>query len=187
MSQAIAPPTVTWRVPGSTGTHSPNGQRRLHQLVQADAGVDVDQPGVGADRVDAVQRRHVDHQAAAVLGVVAVGAAQPACDHAPSVRAAASATRATALAITSGSGVESTWATDGAVRPKPVSRVVVVGTSLLNIVKEGTACDAVGSANAEDHRSLHDEVDHRRGALRDHERDGYRPRRGSAKAQGTGG
>ena len=25
MSQAIAPPTVTWRVPGSTGTHSPNG------------------------------------------------------------------------------------------------------------------------------------------------------------------
>ena len=25
MSQAIAPPTVTCRVPGSTGTHSPNG------------------------------------------------------------------------------------------------------------------------------------------------------------------
>src|SRR6201995_744939 len=50
-----------------------------------------------------------------------------------------SATRATALAISSGSRVESTWATDGAVRPKPISRVVVVGMSVLNIVKEGTA------------------------------------------------
>lgn len=26
MSQAIAPPMVTWRVPGSTGTHRPNGK-----------------------------------------------------------------------------------------------------------------------------------------------------------------
>ena len=25
MSQAMAPPTVTWRVPGSTGTHKPSG------------------------------------------------------------------------------------------------------------------------------------------------------------------
>jgi hypothetical protein len=41
--------------------------------------------------------------------------------------------------MTSGSRVESTWATDGAVRPKPISRVVVVGTPVLNIVKEGTA------------------------------------------------
>src|ERR1700739_3517970 len=33
----------------------------------------------------------------------------------------------------------------------------------------------LGSPDAEDYRSLHDEVDHRRGALSDHERHGYRP------------
>ena len=85
-----------------------------------------------------------------------------------------SATWATALAITSGSRVESTCATDGAVRPKPISRVVVVGMSVVNIVKEATAWRS-GSADPEDHGSLHNEVDHRGGALRDHERDRYRP------------
>ena len=65
----------------------PERQRRLHQLVEVHPGVDVGQPGVGADRVDGVQRGHVDHQAAAVLRVVAVGAAQPARDNAPSAAA----------------------------------------------------------------------------------------------------
>src|SRR5271157_4602994 len=100
----------------------------------------------------------------------------------PCRRPRASATRATALAITSGSGVRSTSATDGAVRPHPASRVgfgrsaveAAVEESVLNIVKEGTAW-RLGSADAEDNGSLHDEVDHRRGALRDHECDGYRP------------
>src|ERR1700735_5652393 len=42
-------------------------------------------------------------------------------------RLPASATQATASAITSGSVVESTCATDGAVRLHPVSRLVAVG------------------------------------------------------------
>ncbi len=71
----------------------PERQRRLHQLVQADAGVDIDQPGVGADRVDAVQLGHVDHQAAAILRVVAVGTAQPACDNASTSRVSHSGDR----------------------------------------------------------------------------------------------
>ena len=60
----------------------PERQRRLHQRVEADAGVEVDQAGVAVDGVDPVQRGHVDDQAAAVLRVVAVGAAQSAGDHA---------------------------------------------------------------------------------------------------------
>src|ERR1700721_3095805 len=88
-------------------------------------------------------------------------------------RPPASAARATALAIPSGSGVESTCATDGAVRLQPVSCFGVPG-SVLDIVKEGTACP-VGSADAEDNGSLHDEVDDRRDALGDHERDRDRP------------
>src|SRR5271166_2547892 len=86
----------------------------------------------------------------------------------------ASATCATALAIASGSGVRSTCATEGAVRPHPVSRVAVVETPALNIVKEGTAWP-LGSADPEDHGSLHDEIDNRGGALRDHERNRYGP------------
>src|ERR1700722_14687971 len=89
-------------------------------------------------------------------------------------RPPASAARATALAITSGSGLESTCATDGAVRLQPVSCFGVAPGSVLNIVKEGTACPH-RSADAEDNGSLHDEVDDRRGALRDDECDGHRP------------
>src|SRR5271163_3028190 len=51
-------------------------------------------------------------------------------------RPPASAAQATALAITSGSGVQSTWATDGAVRLHPVSRFVVVG-NVENISERG--------------------------------------------------
>ena len=116
----------------------PERQRRLHQLIEADAGVDVGQAGVGVDRVDPVQRASCRSPGRRRSGRCrrrsgpARGRSRPGPP--------ASATWATALAITSGSGVDSTCATDGAVRPKPVSRVGVVGISLLNIVKEGTAC-----------------------------------------------
>jgi hypothetical protein len=55
-------------------------------------------------------------------------------------RLPASAAKATALAITSGSGLESTCATDGAVRLQPVSRFVVVGNpeNFENIDKKAT-------------------------------------------------
>src|ERR1700730_10195209 len=85
-----------------------------------------------------------------------------------------SAARATAFAMTSGSVVESTCATVGAVRPHPVRRWAVVGRSVENIVTR-VPCRFGGSAQPEYHRALHDEVDHCRGALRYHGRDGYRP------------
>jgi hypothetical protein len=40
----------------------PERQRRPHERVQADARVDLDDPAVGIDAVDTVQRGHVDHQ-----------------------------------------------------------------------------------------------------------------------------
>ena len=51
-------------------------QRSPHQLVEADTAVDVDHAGGSVDGVDPVQQGHVDDQAAAVLGVIAVGTAQ---------------------------------------------------------------------------------------------------------------
>ena len=86
----------------------PERQRGPHQLVEVHAGVDVDEPGVGVHRVDLVQRGHVDDQAAAVLRVVAVGAAQPAGDHA--ARAAVGRLR-DRLGDHLGVGVDSTCAT----------------------------------------------------------------------------
>ena len=73
-------------LPGARQHRNPQTewQRRFHQLVEAHAGVHVCHAGVGVDRVDVVQRRHVDDQATAVLRVVAVRAAQAAGDHAPS-------------------------------------------------------------------------------------------------------
>ena len=55
-------------------------QGRSHQLIQADSAVDVDHACPGVDRVNPIQCGHVDDQSAAVLGVVAVGAAQSARD-----------------------------------------------------------------------------------------------------------
>src|ERR1700712_4492438 len=75
-----------------------------------------------------------------------------------------SAACATALAISSWSGVDSTLATDGAVRPQPVRRREVVG----NIVTR-VPCGSIGSLQAEDHHPLDDEVDHGRGSLGDDE------------------
>ena len=72
--------TADGDLPG-TGQHrhpQPERQRSLHQLVEADTGVHVGDGGVTRDGVDGVQRGHVDDDAAAVAGVVAVGAAEAA-------------------------------------------------------------------------------------------------------------
>ena len=68
MSQAMAPPTVTCRVPGQHRDPQSQRQPRLHQLVEVHPGVDVDGAVVGVDRVDAVQAAD-DDEAAAVLAL----------------------------------------------------------------------------------------------------------------------
>ena len=74
---------VTWRVPGSTGTHSPNGSAAFiswSRLTPASTSTSWVSALIEWMRFSA---RHVDHQPAAVLRVVAVGTAQPAGDDAP--------------------------------------------------------------------------------------------------------
>src|ERR1700712_5464591 len=74
---------------------------------------------------------------------------------------------ATASAMIPGSGVDSTRATVGAVRPQPISCLVVVSNIVTRVPP---------SLQLEDHRALHHEVDDGCGALRDDERDRYPPR-----------
>ena len=71
-------------LPGAGQHRHPQAERQCgpHQRVEVHAGVDVDEVAVAVDRVDLVQRGHVDDQPAAVLGVVAVGPAQPPGDDA---------------------------------------------------------------------------------------------------------
>ena len=72
-----APPTVTKRVPGDTGTKKPRGTRTCEQLVEADAGRHGRRP---RDRVqDGVVGVVVEtqHRAPAVLRGIAVGAPHP--------------------------------------------------------------------------------------------------------------
>ncbi len=128
-------------LPGA-GQHrhpQPERQRGAHQLVEVHAGVDVDERG----RPRSIEwiwfsGGHVDDEAAAVLGVVAVGAAQSAGD---ARRGRVLGVRVTASTMTSGSGVDSTRATDGAVRPQPVSRWW--SEIVLRHRDEGTATTAV--------------------------------------------
>src|SRR5699024_10250494 len=58
------------------------GQRGLHQLVEGDAAVDVDDGGLRVDGVDVLEGLHVHDEAAGVLRRVAVGAAHAAGDDA---------------------------------------------------------------------------------------------------------
>ena len=77
MSAAIAPPTVTCRVPGVDRHKQPQGQQEPHQLVQAGTGFDARQRRLGVNRQHTVTGGHVHHDPAAVLRGVAVAAAQP--------------------------------------------------------------------------------------------------------------
>ena len=106
---------------------------------------------------------------------------------------------ATALVITSGSGVDNTCATVGAVRPQPVRRCVVVGNIVTRVpcAGHGRLSRKIGaqdrrnprsvvlrllglrrccSAQPEDDGALHHEVDDRRRALCDDERHRDPPR-----------
>ncbi len=80
MSEPMAPPIVTWRVPGRTGTHRPERQSSLHQLIQIHTGVDVHQGGVAIDAMNAAECIHVDDQPTGILRRVAVRAAEAARD-----------------------------------------------------------------------------------------------------------
>ncbi|SIN19089.1 Uncharacterised protein [Mycobacteroides abscessus subsp. abscessus] len=86
----------------------PQAERQcgLHQLIQAYARVDVRDRGLGADRVHALQRRHVDDDAAAVARVVAVGAAQTARHDATSQMGGAVGARVGYLAHRLGNDVD---------------------------------------------------------------------------------
>ena len=90
---------------------------------------------VAVHRVNPVQRGHVDDEAAAVLRVITIGAPQPTGDH----TAAPVSTCDTALAITSGSGVDNTCATLGAVRAQPVSRWGVVSNIVTRVPPDASA------------------------------------------------
>ena len=94
ISHAIAPPMVTWRVPGSTGTHSPNGSAAFISWSRLTPPSTSTRSAVAGRMSGSVfSAGHVDHQAAAVLGVVAVGAAEAAGDHATAESARASPPR----------------------------------------------------------------------------------------------
>ena len=119
MSHAMAPPIVTWRVPGSTGTHSPNGSAafiRVSRLTPPSRSTRCVSPSMVWIRFSAVMSMTRPPPFWALSPYErpsprAITPRMPACD--------------TALAITSASGVDSTCATLGAVRPQPVSRRVV--------------------------------------------------------------
>src|SRR5258707_3074975 len=165
MSQAIAPPMVTWRVPGSTGTNSRNGNAAF----------------ISASRLTPASRSTMWVSASIewirLSGVMSMTSPPPFWALSPYERPSPRAitprpsTCDTALAIISGSGVDSTWATEGAVRAQPVSRFVLVSNILTRVPADGSC-----SAQPEYDRPLDDEVDHSRGALGDDERHRHTPR-----------
>ena len=96
MSAAIAPPTVTCCVPGTTGSTQPARHQRGQQLAEGDAGVGGEDAAV---ELEAAQRGHVEHEAVAPLGGVAVAAAHPARDRSRRRRGRRSATAARSSSI----------------------------------------------------------------------------------------
>ena len=80
MSAAIAPPTVTWRVPGVTGTNQPSGtSERMSASRLTPASTRTTPRSRSMSRTPASAVR-VEHGAAGVLRRVAVAAAEPAGD-----------------------------------------------------------------------------------------------------------
>ena len=123
MSQAMAPPMVTCRVPGSTGTHSPNGSAAFISVSR------LTPASRSTMRVSPLIEWMVASCVMSMTKPPPFWALSPYDRPSPRAitpRVPPSATWATAFAITSGSRVDNTWATVGAVRPQPVSRCVVV-------------------------------------------------------------
>ena len=90
MSLAIAPPTVTKRVPGDTGTNNPCGMlaRSSLSMLTPPAVVAVAASASTVDRCRGQLVVEADRQASAVLGAVAVAAPEPSGDR-PTRRQAA--------------------------------------------------------------------------------------------------
>ena len=79
-SAAIAPPTVTWRVPGETGHEPAVRQPGDHELLKGDAGLRDHDAGGGVEADDVVQPAGGDDGAARGLRRVVVAAAEAARD-----------------------------------------------------------------------------------------------------------
>src|SRR3954470_6664600 len=169
MSHAIAPPTVTCRVPGSTGTHSPSGNA---------ARISWSRLTPASTSTRWVSLSMVWMRFSAVMSTTrpppfcALSPYERPIPRAMTPRAPVSEACETALAITSASGGDSTCATLGAVRAQPVSRWGLV-SNIVTRVPPGFR----GSAQPEYDRPLDHEVDHSRGALGDDERDRFAPGR----------
>ena len=86
MSLAIAPPTVTYRVPGVTGTNQPRGRSQRIEVSRLVPAPTVTTPAVEVGARNAGERGGVEHHAARVLRRVAVRAAEPTRDDAAAVR-----------------------------------------------------------------------------------------------------
>ena len=72
----MAPPTVTRRVPGVTGTNQPERDAAAIRVVEAHPATHGDPARVEVDPVDGVQPGGVEHGASGVLGRVPVAPAQ---------------------------------------------------------------------------------------------------------------
>ena len=79
----MAPPTVTMRVPGVTGTNHPRGTSRSIRVCRLTPAPTVTTPDAEVHVVDGVQPGGVDHHAPGVLGGVAVAAPEAAGDDPP--------------------------------------------------------------------------------------------------------
>ena len=114
-SAAIAPPTVTSRVPGVTCTNQPSGtivRMIASRLTPASTRTT---PALDVDLVEARERGGVEHDAAGVLRRVAVAAAEPARD-----QAAPPGPREPAVDVGRRRARSTTVAAVGAVRLHPV-------------------------------------------------------------------
>src|SRR6478735_10805932 len=159
MSQAMAPPTVTCRVPGSTGTHRPNGSAaRMSWSRFTPASTSTTWVSRSIEWI----RFSAD---------MSMTRPPPFCALSPYERPSPRAitprepTLATASTISPGSGVDSTVATVGAVRAQPIRRLVVTVDIVTRVPP-----DPASSAEPEDDCPLNDEVDDGGGALGDDER-----------------
>ena len=87
ISAAMAPPTVTCWVPGTTGRTQPSARQRRQQAAQRHPGLRPHR-GRSYDRLESVETRGVHHHPSVALSRVAIAAA-----HAPRDRAAREAAR----------------------------------------------------------------------------------------------
>ena len=130
MSLAIAPPTVTKRVPGVTGTKQPRGTSTRSSSSRLTPGRHGRRAGgVVDDRLVGVVAQ-AQHGAAAVLRRVAVGPAQPAGDAAAAGRSLTAAAQPVDVATRR----STTSAADGAVRPQPVNVSRRIGAASVRAV-----------------------------------------------------